>query len=397
MLIMKFCPKCGNKLDDSAMFCSQCGTSFENPQSGASNPQPQGGQQQNQQFRTIQQQVQNPVYGPGIAAQRRVAMSMITLIAIGAYSASILFSFINSIVHGNSIMAYLYDLAYQLRINEMVRALNGMTALNVLMAFIGLIPALLIALGLWMTYLSLTNKQSIPVKTEGLTIIKVVLMIEMVAMALVLVIGILISGFMFLGLLIEGEEMAFAFFGALFVFAIILAFEILYYILAIRTVSTIMTTTKTGVPSDKVSLFIAVCAFITGAYNFIMMFVGFTFLKFLTGLCTTAALIGFGIIILTYRNEMKAAMAPGGYQPQPMQAPFGGQFFNNIQANVFGQRQNTTAQNVQNPTPNTQTQAQPQAQAQSQTETVVCPNCGASVTSAAGTKKFCPHCGTEIK
>lgn len=201
---------------------------------------------------------------------------------------------------------------------------------------ISMIPGLLIILGLWITFFSCASRKP-QVNTSGLTMIFVVNLVQLVFTCLALLAAMIplavaytdadaLSDTLFLADDDIIETIALA---SGLVILVIFAFAVIYYIKICTTISNIRSTLKTGVPSKKVSRFVAIMCYISGAGCllsgiFWLLSAGATtleriyadnaisgtlsyvaYISAVTSLLTAAAQIIFGALIFTYRRKMK--------------------------------------------------------------------------------------------
>ncbi len=87
-----------------------------------------------------------------------------------------------------------------------------------------------------------------------------------------------------------------------------LVFGSFYFVKAVQTINTMKRTVVSGIPSYKVSVFVAVSSIISGGYTAISLPVNTGVMMVLTSLCTAAASITFGVFLFIYRNKMRLLM-----------------------------------------------------------------------------------------
>lgn len=202
-------------------------------------------------------------------------------------------------------------------------------------SFVAMIPQLLIVAGIWMFYAACRNRQFGGVSTTGLTICKVILIINTVSLGLVCLavlifmgIGVSVGMSQLIGF---NNDYAGVILGIVIFLTIILlatfALGIFYLICAYKTVNRIKGTAVTGVPDAKISRFlivfnyiIAVCSGLSG------LFAVFTVpLLGLSSLASGVALFLLSTLLSRYKNQMLALLYPP-VQPvyaarPPMSAP----------------------------------------------------------------------------
>lgn len=212
------------------------------------------------------------------------------------------------------------------------------------------IPAILIAVGLWMFYTSCRNVSHGGVSTSGLTIIKVLMIISMVFACF--------AGFI---ILIAGFVLAFdpSFyydygsyyssyynFGAgiiavaVFVLAAVLALIIVYITRVIKIVNRVKRVATTGMPNNEISMFAVVFFYILAGFNVISAFssLGNMYISplgILASLVSAAAFIVGGMVLTKYKREMTMLMYsnPPVY-PSYGQQPAQGAYAPPVQQNV---------------------------------------------------------------
>lgn len=398
-----FCTKCGCLNDDNSAFCKKCGAALTssnntqqtpNIQSAASMQQPPVQPGQNPPGNTVrpqpgvytstyqpgrqsasngsQWQPQNP-YQPQQAApvymqtnmqvpfmgnqfsdaQRRVldtvksvCASPLFLIATILYSVSLLFSLV-SIISASSVFGYYveeYSIAFS----------SG--------GILGFLIGSLVAIGLWITYASAKNKFNIGMTTSGLTMTKVVVVIELVficiAIGILLIAMIVIATFagslyssnMFdlsvsnISSVYYGDSYGanhsvpvYSGFVIIIIYIAVLVISIIYYAKLIQTINAVKNAISNGRATNKASMFVVVFNFILGGVAFIFSFVSlvsFNIFGWLGSLCSAAVQIIFGILIIQFRSKMlplvyqnsgviNGTYSQGGqpqpsiYQPQP--------------------------------------------------------------------------------
>lgn len=384
-----FCPNCGYQNADGASFCQNCGTALA-VQQAYERPQ-----QQNPPY---QPPVQPHAYAqaprsthPVLNVVKSKGASVPFLVAAIAFSAAALFSFLYS-VSGNSFPQSLYRLASMLDLEELVwNFYSAARFVTVFFAFLGMIPTVLLAVGIWMTYASAANRQDNGMKTAGLTIIKVITIISFVFICIALglaEIAVLIAVISQANSYFSSSEVIGALIGAMIGIAVGAVLVILYYVKLIQTINTMKMTITTGTPSDRISAYVAVIAMISGVFSVISTLissmssiiygVSFSFLlPVLSALCSATACITFGVLLFSYRNAMRALGVPQAYA-QPFAAP------------AYAPYQNAPQQ------PNTAYQPNPYAQPTTTVPEndsfVTCPSCG---TRYDPQYTVCPGCGQE--
>ena len=206
-------------------------------------------------------------------------------------------------------------------------------------SIISMLPGILIALGLWITFFTCVSRKN-TVKTSGLTVIFVVNLVQMTLSCLVLLAALIPLAAAYTGadaladaLFLADEDIieTIALAAGLVLLAVFV-FALIYYIKLCTTISNIRSTLKTGVPNKKVSRFIAVLCYISGG---ILILSGISsllsagvvtldsyydatltyappseiFLSAVTSLLTATAEIIFGALLFTYRRKMAALEA----------------------------------------------------------------------------------------
>lgn len=201
---------------------------------------------------------------------------------------------------------------------------------------ISMLPGILIALGLWITFFSCATRKP-TANASGLTLIFVVSLVQMVFTCLALLAAMIPLVWAYTGADALADRL---FFGDSdlvetitltvgILLLVIFAFALVYYIKLCTTISNIRSALKTGVPNRKASRFVAIMCYISGGFlilsgvfsllgSVIVPLSGYydeaityelhaeNFLSAVTSLLTAAAQILFGALIFTYRRKMKA-------------------------------------------------------------------------------------------
>ncbi|MBQ9375823.1 MAG: zinc ribbon domain-containing protein [Ruminococcus sp.] len=286
------CNKCGYNNYDNSRFCTACGSNLTD----------------NSVFSIVKSFGKSPLF----------------LVATIAYTATLLlnlvYAFTNTwslslqLFNGSMYMPYPREYAY-----EIASAIDKAVPIGIVL---GTIPAIIMCIGMWLVYGSALNRQTPYVKTTGLTMVNVILKIDFIftliilsLLEILLLIGTIITSnyssnspysydSMYLGITI-GLILSF------FLIAGIIVFLVFYYVKAIKTVNSIKYSAQTGLPCDKISMFVAVISIITGAFDIIsILSTPFNIVTILQALCSATAAITFGILLITYRSKMKELTQP---------------------------------------------------------------------------------------
>ena len=341
-----YCPICGYENPDGASFCQNCGGALPSADDAQNVVLPEPEQEAQVYQPAPEPQTQNyeapaqPLYSapayhaaepvhPVLKIIRSVGSSGAFLTAAILYSAAVLFSFISSLVNSSSIMRVTINLPGGYDYGDVLRASRGATIAG---AFISLIPTALIAIGLWLVYS--------PFSTAGLTMIKVIVIIALVAVcvaAVVLLIALLfvsirgsdLSSLINDAMIQEGIYDMYGNYsgaisgsiGALTATALIFAFILLagvltlvifYFVKILKTINTVKRSANTLTASDRVSPFVAVMLFIFGGISGIASLgtlASGAILSGITSALSATVCIIFGVLIFKYRNQMRAYMA----------------------------------------------------------------------------------------
>lgn len=347
---MKQCPQCGYQNEDMTVFCTSCGEKLESEFAYAqnSNNNPQAN------FNNFYEKDSDAGFGPQYArrdpypggynnydsspppypgdyasspgmfggivtdatnALKEVASSTKFLVMAICYTAGLFFSFFASLTSASTFNEmfsnynpYLYD------------SLN--TSLSGIYVIPAMIPQILVCVGIWMIYTSARDDAVPSVKTTGLSLIKGTMIFNMIGSIIGIVIVLVISFIMiaasgslgdYLGTPYESGIFS-AVFGVLIGACIIVAAIVIpYFVGIIKTINTVKNTSLSGVPSDKVSSFVAVMNFIMllGCLaNFIYGFFGV-----ISGVSNGAALVIASLLIFSYKDTMSRLMH-SSRQPQ---------------------------------------------------------------------------------
>ena len=201
---------------------------------------------------------------------------------------------------------------------------------------IGSVPSILIAIGLWLMYAQCVSDKEEAMRTGGLSLMKASTIVSLVLMCIALGLA-LLGGLIVLILFSQlqgelvpyfeeliGEELGAAAgaigvaFVAIVIGVVVLvaAVYIVYQAMVIKSINTVRKTATTGVPSDRVSGFVAVVNIIAGAISVISFLGGIKDWQYgfgavadsLASICSGVAMILFGILLMNYRKEMRAIM-----------------------------------------------------------------------------------------
>ncbi|MBQ7767965.1 MAG: zinc ribbon domain-containing protein [Oscillospiraceae bacterium] len=296
-----FCKDCGAQLSDDTQFCPNCGNA----------------------------QVATPSAEPVDFANKVRATAQKLGFSTAFLIATICLTFVQVLglflPAGNAFETYSGTV---LTVDLLIKRLSSV------MDIVGIIPGILITLGLWITFFSCATRKA-KVNTSGLTMIFVVNLVQMVVSSLILLCVLLLTVIAlpevnyFNHSFIESSVLKPVLIALLISVSIIFVFVLIYYIKVCTTISNIRSTLKTGVPNKKVSRFVAIMSYISGGILilsgiFSLLSAGIVtldsyydptlsyalpseiFLSAVTSLLTATAQIIFGALIFTYRRKMAA-------------------------------------------------------------------------------------------
>lgn len=313
---------------------------------------------------------------PVLNAVKNLGASPLFMVAVIGFTVMVLFHLLGAFVNNNSLYALL--LPYESQLNElglspyMLRYyLSSFQSTFTVWKIIGLIPSILMLVGMWMTFVSARECRTGGMKTTGLTMIKVISVLALIGLCAVTVVLAVAALILLIALSNEGGVPT-TVLGAVIVVAIIavaiLVLYIVYYAKIVSTINAMKTTIATGCASDKISGYVGVIAIISGVGSALSIFNSANVLDLLATIGSATASIAFGIFLFRYRTTMRGFLNAYA-QPTPAAVPTPAA---------------TYAQSAVQPTPVT---PQPQA------ETAFCPFCG-QAHNAADTA--CPHCGKPL-
>ncbi len=346
-----FCPKCGMQNAENNQFCRSCGAALvTQPVSQEGTPQNTAYPEQEYQYE-VPQPTPQPVYreeapqnamyqnqpyqftvsppkpkapysrNPVLNAVKTLGASPLFLVAAIAFTACLLFQFLAALsITSSGILGTIYSYAETMGLSyyldEAYGAVQGAaTAFTIL----GMIPSILVAVGIWMTFTSAINRTSDGMKASGLTIIKVVNVIQMVSFNILL-------GILEIVLIAATAEVADSYMaeGATTVFVVMIllvagidVFLNLYYGKLIKTVNAMKMTIYSGNPSLNVSSFVAVMCFISAFFSLFGLFGAGGFFGVMQVLAAITASVCFGVFLFRYKNKMLTFISPTqqtGYQ-----------------------------------------------------------------------------------
>lgn len=321
-----FCPSCGAQNKDDAAFCAQCGAALTVQN-----------QQEVQQTDTApiaapRAQTYAPAYGqasqygspaqpmsPVTAALKRLGSSPLFLTAVICYTVSVFFSLIGAFAP-NVMFGSLVGLFESAGIpTDAFYFINGFSAF---FTFIAMIPAVLMAISMWLSYATCADRASSQIKTTGLTIIKVLNLISLVFFCIgdAIFLVVFLIGFITVGATVGNrnsslyaENAAGISVGILTVLFIIAAITsvltILYYAKLNKTLSNMKNAALYGQILGVASTYVAVMSILTAVVSFFsafaVLFKG-SFVTSLSGLASSVASVCFAIFIFKYNSTMNA-------------------------------------------------------------------------------------------
>ena len=283
-----------------------------------------------------------PMYSenPALNAIKAIGSSSLFLAMTVLFSVSALLTILSSIGLSDTISSiYYYAYAMGWDMDSILPMLDTMRSTSVFSAILGSIPAILMAVAMWIHFATCKNLQSGNISTAGLTICKVLCYIYMislcfvafliVALCILAIIGVLFGSFTLptpngYRSTYSDEEAQLAVVIVLGVFALvfgfILALAIGYQASIIRTINRTKQVAQTGVADDRVSgyfigmnYFVAVCSLISGVIALFSAPISGA-----ASLAHGAAFLLMSSLLRRYRQGMNQVMFP---PVQPLQPP----------------------------------------------------------------------------
>ena len=268
---------------------------------------------------------------PAVNLLKTIGSSPKFLTAVILYTVMVVFNILMSFSSGDLVNAlYYYGANYGLDPDIFYPMMSALESSSLLGAVMGSIPAILLAVGMWMFYVTCRNTQSGNISTAGLTICKVIAYIVLVFIcalaALLLVMAVL--------LMIGGVATTSAYnsyyyddgsaavlitvLGVLLVvLAAVMALLIAYYVCVIKTINRIKASALNGAPDNRIPRFLTVLMMVTG----VLSGLGGLFSLFTTPAAGIASLAGAvcAILMALLLSEYRAKMSMLLYPPvQPM-------------------------------------------------------------------------------
>lgn len=323
-----FCAKCGTQNDDNAVYCHNCGAVLR-PQGGAGGPSggaaggrgpavgaggsrqaggymPYGGAgagfapgnaaaaAEGSQTRALRELILTPLFlVAAIALSSQVILGILAAIAGAAPYAAM----IQNIINETGMYEY-SEYSYQLS--------HALSSGNVFSAIVSNAPSVMIAVGLWLQY-SYARKRDQKMGTTGFTMIRIILIIQLVGICIGLALAVIGSliGMVAAGRYDEGGKVIAVIVLVVVLIALFGALVILYYFKILKMLDSAISIISHGIRTAQASMYVIIFTFISGGLSCLSALGSLTIspFAFLTTAASAASSIAFGLLMLEY-NKM---------------------------------------------------------------------------------------------
>ncbi|MCD7823063.1 MAG: zinc ribbon domain-containing protein [Oscillospiraceae bacterium] len=297
-----FCSKCGTENPDNANFCQGCGSPLTNPAQQAAENLYQSPPVPNP---TV---CSEPTAQSPLEALRKVATSVLFRFTAFAFC-SLILSNILVLLDSSYIWGAFTEIFRNVDPEMVNEASSYIGSFSIITAIISQIPYVLIAIGLWVTYAAAAGKKDKPFNTAGLTMIKVIYVIELVAVCVLL--ALCMVAMLIASITADNSKDAMMVFG--FVIALDIIFGVIIFWLAMIIKSLNAAKTAAHEESGKhlgknASAFVGILCYIAGVINIlsaILSIMSFSIVAFCN--CAIGAVVQFcfGVLIFRFRSEIK--------------------------------------------------------------------------------------------
>lgn len=298
------CPCCGKPVEDGTLTCPFCGASLPSsaPPEASASPYPQS-------YLPDPPPPYRRQETPVIQLMRRMARSPFFLVPAIGYTCMVLFQIVGTF-SGTAQVALDPVVTRTMETNAFLQNIYT-TSVTFSALPLSYIFSILAVVGIWMVFASAANPSGAPVKTAGLTLLRVLQIISLVViclMTLLLIGGVLIFiGAM--GMYDVTPATNALIMALLLMIAAIMALLILYSVKIITTIDCIRRSIWTGTPRGSISVYVAVMSILSGVLSLLAVLSGNPF-SALAGIAGTVSGIGFGVFLFRFREEFLQIPAP---------------------------------------------------------------------------------------
>lgn len=299
--------------------------------------------EQNLVIRTIRTMISSPLFLVG---------------AIG-YSVYALFELLGGLTGGDAFSSLINGLSWINRSYSMDYSftqayLRGYNMGRVIIALIMAVPVILIVAGIWLSFASAKSNSQPGISITGLTMIRIIVIIQLVfaclglaLLELLCIVGII--GANAVRSYYSSSSIGYMVIIMMIGIAVFSAVKILYYLKLGKTINVMKEVIISGRPNSQISLYVEIFCYIAGgvaAVSALVSLAGMSVYGFLAKAGLAAADISFAIFLRKYRGNMerliqrsdmtdytqnmRGEIQPSGYQPyqgqvQPGYQPYQGQ------------------------------------------------------------------------
>ena len=250
---------------------------------------------------------------------KKIGGSPVFLISVIAFTASTILGFIGSVGAAESLKnAAVSFLTSQDTLSGFADKLNSFwVALPVSTVSASLI-SIIIAVGMWMHYFSSRSAKN-PPSTVGMTIIKVVKVIELVAFILVMLLLVVVFGMAFIAAasIVSGQtgEIPLGYWIVIGIIAAVMLavtiMTVLYYMGIFKTIKSVRMTLNTGVIMGKVSAYVIVINYFIAAASLTLAVLSPDVIALVGGICYAVSFVMCSVALGTLRSEMQYIASRG--------------------------------------------------------------------------------------
>ena len=308
------CPQCGKPVEDGAVTCPYCGAALQqNPRQEQSSPL----------YTRPPEAAPPPAYStaepPVIQLMRRMARSPYFLVPAIGYTCMLVFNVMATLQSTStaaleSYLAPLYAYSTDVQMADLADTLSTVLTASAGGALVGQIPAILVAVGIWMMYATAVDTSGKPLQTAGLTIIRVIqiIVLVLVGIMMVLMLGLMGIALTTVGFGDNSEVFTPLVAMMLFILVVVVVLVMLYGVQFIRTLDSIRKTIWTGTLQGNISAYVAVCSILGGIVMVLNILLGLLArapFTALSGVSGAVSGICFGILLFRCRDEWQRLKA----------------------------------------------------------------------------------------